>query len=249
MAYIVAHAASPLLLVENAEQYSKIRARRKCLPELKHVVMMAGETARDGTMSWEEFLALGDQVSEREYLERVAALQPESLATLIYTSGTTGAPKGVMLSHANLAWTAGMASELIGMQPDDSLLSYLPLSHILSGCKFLLLFSVRRTHAHVWAWNHDDHHSVRLNLRWMGYRTLLLDRTAHEPNLYVVRMLAQRHTGRIVEGLALGTIPDLELIRALRGGGECGELIEAVRVHVAWASCQHGAENQECCEA
>jgi long-chain acyl-CoA synthetase len=130
VAYVVAHAASPLVLVENASQHAKIRAQRESLPALKHVIMMAGAKPEDGALSWEAFLALGDRVSEHEYLERVAALEPDGLATLIYTSGTTGAPKGVMLSHENLAWTAGTASKIIGMQPDDCLLSYLPLSHI-----------------------------------------------------------------------------------------------------------------------
>ncbi|MEM9697075.1 MAG: AMP-dependent synthetase/ligase, partial [Myxococcota bacterium] len=45
-------------------------------------------------------------------------------------SGTTGPPKGVMLSHNNVAWTARAAAELIGAGPADALLSYLPLSHI-----------------------------------------------------------------------------------------------------------------------
>ena len=60
----------------------------------------------------------------------VDELDPEALATLIYTSGTTGPPKGVMLSHANLAWTATCSVDLIDSSEDDCSLSYLPLSHI-----------------------------------------------------------------------------------------------------------------------
>jgi long-subunit acyl-CoA synthetase (AMP-forming) len=52
------------------------------------------------------------------------------MATLIYTSGTTGTPKGVMLSHDNLTWTANNAIGLIGGKEDDEVVSYLPLSHI-----------------------------------------------------------------------------------------------------------------------
>jgi long-chain acyl-CoA synthetase len=49
---------------------------------------------------------------------------------MIYTSGTTGPPKGVMLSHANLAWTSQTLLDMGGRRVDDVSLSYLPLSHI-----------------------------------------------------------------------------------------------------------------------
>ena len=59
------------------------------------------------------------------------AIEPEDLAQLIiYTSGTTGPPKGVMLSHANLSWTANGAVAITNSTPDDYSLSYLPLCHI-----------------------------------------------------------------------------------------------------------------------
>ena len=61
---------------------------------------------------------------------RLAAIEPTQLGTLIYTSGTTGPPKGVMLSHGNLAWTAAVAKKIVDVRPTDAMLSYLPLSHI-----------------------------------------------------------------------------------------------------------------------
>ena len=130
--YIVAHSEAPVILCEDEEQWKKIEQERANMPNLKHVVMMKGapSIADDMVMSWEEFLAKGDAVEEKAYLDRVENLDPNTLATLIYTSGTTGPPKGVMLSHQNLAWTAGKAIEIVETAPNDRSLSYLPLSHI-----------------------------------------------------------------------------------------------------------------------
>ena len=54
-----------------------------------------------------------------------------ALATIVYTSGTTGRPKGVMLSHHNIASNLMGADELMQFYSDDLLLSFLPLSHTL----------------------------------------------------------------------------------------------------------------------
>ncbi|NND30866.1 MAG: AMP-binding protein [Myxococcales bacterium] len=102
------------------------------MPNLKHVVTMKGcpAIADDMVMTWEEFLAKGDGVETRAYLDRVETLKPDALATLIYTSGTTGPPKGVMLSNENLAWTSNVAISITTINASDCSLSYLPLSHI-----------------------------------------------------------------------------------------------------------------------
>ena len=59
-------------------------------------------------------------------------IDPTALAILIYTSGTTGTPKGVMLSHRNIATNAldafGMVADVI--RPGDPVLSILPFAHI-----------------------------------------------------------------------------------------------------------------------
>jgi long-chain acyl-CoA synthetase len=82
-------------------------------------------------LTWDQFMARGDAVPNKVVDDdRVAAIEPDQLATLIYTSGTTGPPKGVMLSHRNIAWTAQVAVDMIGANEKDTALSYLPLAHI-----------------------------------------------------------------------------------------------------------------------
>jgi long-chain acyl-CoA synthetase len=130
--YIIHHAESPVALVENVDQWKKIEKERANLPLLRHVVTMRGCPHIDDpmVMSWDDFLAKGASVADQAYLDRVDALEPNGLATLIYTSGTTGPPKGVMLSHRNLSWTADTALAMTDSRETDVALSYLPLSHI-----------------------------------------------------------------------------------------------------------------------
>jgi long-chain acyl-CoA synthetase len=130
--YIVDHCEAPVVLVENQEQWEKIQAERANMPKLQHVVMMRGapDVSDPMVLSWDAFMAKGDAVADADFFARMDALEPNQLATLIYTSGTTGPPKGVMLSHANLTWTASAQQDLVHVDETDYVLSYLPLSHI-----------------------------------------------------------------------------------------------------------------------
>jgi len=88
----------------------------------------------------ERFRALAPRCGERPW--RVAALEsdqnapeferriaPDHLAFLQYTSGSTGAPRGVMVSHANLAAHGAACHRALGGRDDDVVVSWLPLYH------------------------------------------------------------------------------------------------------------------------
>lgn len=69
--------------------------------------------------------------ARREYIEHVISEGIPSLemADVLFTTGTTGAPKGVVLTHQNLAAVARNISEYIGNTEDDIELLALPVSH------------------------------------------------------------------------------------------------------------------------
>jgi long-chain acyl-CoA synthetase len=130
--YIIHHSESTLVLVENAEQLAKVKAKRSELPLLEWIVLMKGSVTATGddVLTWEDFLAKGESTPETDLDKRIDAIEQSDLATLIYTSGTTGPPKGVMLSHRNIVWTAQTLLDMGGRRVDDVSVSYLPLSHI-----------------------------------------------------------------------------------------------------------------------
>ncbi len=129
--YVVHHSEAMVVLVEDAAQLAKLKAHRDQLPLLRWIVMMRGATAT-GTdvLTWDDFVGKADGTPEAVLDQRADAIEESDLATLIYTSGTTGPPKGVMLSHHNLAWTSRCLIDLGGARDGDVSLSYLPLSHI-----------------------------------------------------------------------------------------------------------------------
>jgi long-chain acyl-CoA synthetase len=138
--YIVHHSEALVVLVEDAAQLAKIKAKRSEMPLCKHIVMMRGATATGGdVITWDDFLAKAEGSSDAQLDQRIDAIEQADLATLIYTSGTTGPPKGVMLSHRNLAWTSRTLVDIGSGTENDVSLSYLPLSHIAEQMATILM--------------------------------------------------------------------------------------------------------------
>jgi long-subunit acyl-CoA synthetase (AMP-forming) len=128
--YIAEHCEAAIAVVENREYLAAFLQIRDRLPNLRAIVLMEGESQEEGVRSWGWVRDLGAGVPEAELEARLAAQKPGDLCTLIYTSGTTGAPKGVMLSHHNIVWTADKVASGYDLQPGENVISYLPLSHI-----------------------------------------------------------------------------------------------------------------------
>jgi len=121
--YILRDCGAKLVVCANERIRDAVLAMRGQLPELQHVVVIDG-ASRDGCFTWEELRARG-----RGKKVPVETPDPSDLAGLIYTSGTTGNPKGVRLSHSNLACNVSAMHEVFPMSPEDRSLSFLPWAH------------------------------------------------------------------------------------------------------------------------
>ncbi|KAK3607857.1 hypothetical protein CHS0354_038285 [Potamilus streckersoni] len=131
--YVATSCKANIIVVENHQQLQKILKVWDKLPHLKAVIQYTGEVAekRNNVYSWEELMKLSSDISDAVLKERLTIQAPNKCCSLIYTSGTTGNPKGAMLSQDNITWTSEMAVKMLGLKYGlESLVSYLPLSHI-----------------------------------------------------------------------------------------------------------------------
>jgi long-chain acyl-CoA synthetase len=124
--YILSDSGAKVCFVANTSIATRVATLREDLLDLQHVVPMDGS---DDAGSWS---ALLEQGSQRLVSARTPV--PNDIATIIYTSGTTGQPKGVRLSHRNLASNAAALSEMRDYGSDPRCLAFLPWSHVFGGC-------------------------------------------------------------------------------------------------------------------
>lgn len=128
--YMLRDSGAKVAVVSTREQYDKVRMAGE-LPALEHVVVMEdGEFG--GAENFSSLLARSRdlQVRDDAFDTRAREVKPEDLATIIYTSGTTGEPKGVMLTHGNLASNFTLSTVPFGFAERDLCISFLPLSHV-----------------------------------------------------------------------------------------------------------------------
>lgn len=90
------------------------------LSELKHVITFRG----DGTST-----TLDSISSSTGAAAEPVVVDGKDVAGFVYTSGTTGKPKGVVLSHANIANNVSAVLSVFTLEPEDRSLSFLPWAH------------------------------------------------------------------------------------------------------------------------
>ncbi len=123
-AYILDHGRVRMLVTEE-EFAARVDDVRGDLPELRHVVSVDGR-GRDGWLHYAD-----DLVSPQAGVVTEAVdLEPEDLSRLMYTSGTTSRPKGVCISHGNVAWKNAALLAEFGWTSEEVVLVAGPLYHV-----------------------------------------------------------------------------------------------------------------------
>lgn len=128
--YMLRDSGAKAVFVSSGEQYQKIREAGD-LPDLEHLVVMEPGSYEEAT-TFSELMkdAAAKEQRDAAFDALLRTAQPEDLATIIYTSGTTGEPKGVMLTHGNLASNLNYSTGPLGLGEQDVSISFLPLSHV-----------------------------------------------------------------------------------------------------------------------
>lgn len=119
--FILRDSGAKLCLVANAAIEARVKNLQADLPELAHVVCFEGSSYAD--------------MMQNGRNQPVAPASPadSDIATFIYTSGTTGNPKGVKLSHYNLAANVSGVLDVAPVQEGDRSLAFLPWAHVFGG--------------------------------------------------------------------------------------------------------------------
>jgi long-chain acyl-CoA synthetase len=153
--YLVDWADARVLVVEDQEQVDKVLEIRAGLPKVERVVYYEPRGLRsyrhELLMPFEALEELGREgdaaANTREHAEAVAATRLDDVAIFSTTSGTTGKPKLAMLTHRNLVTMGHSLQQVDPMEPEDDLLSMLPLAWIgeqmtAVSCALLVGFAV-----------------------------------------------------------------------------------------------------------
>jgi long-chain acyl-CoA synthetase len=137
MGFVLADAGARFAMAEDQEQVDKLLQIRETHPGLETIVYQDGRGMRHYAqpflVGFAAVQAQGRALLESDpgFFERVAAEGAGGdVAVMLYTSGTTGAPKGVMLSHANVLETALNSVELEGLTEAEEVLAYLPMAWV-----------------------------------------------------------------------------------------------------------------------
>jgi long-chain acyl-CoA synthetase len=135
--YVVDNSDARFVHAEDQEQVDKLLEARATLPKVERVVYDDPKGLRRYDHAWllplTELEERGREAEARQpglFDELVAAGRPGDVAVIAYTSGTTGAPKGAMLTHANMLTSAAGFIKRDALAEGEELLSYLPLAWV-----------------------------------------------------------------------------------------------------------------------
>jgi long-chain acyl-CoA synthetase len=127
-AYILRDSEARIIFLSSAAQLKKVLSIREKISLEKIVVFDRVPDA--GAISMEQLGSDDASRLDHQIEADAGTVTPDDLATIIYTSGTTGTPKGVMLTHGNMASNLACSLTEFPVSEGDISISFLPLSHV-----------------------------------------------------------------------------------------------------------------------
>jgi long-chain acyl-CoA synthetase len=127
--FVLQNSEARVAFVSTRKLYEKIAAVRE-QTKLEYIVLMDDAPEITDVVPMQSFLKNAPPGNDPEIEAIGLSIEPDDLATLIYTSGTTGTPKGVMLTHGNIASNLNVSLDMYEFDKDDLCISFLPLSHV-----------------------------------------------------------------------------------------------------------------------
>ncbi len=128
-------------VIFSGKHEKEMRQIAASLSTAEYFINMDATEDDQGFLSFSRLLDKGRKLlqdGDRSFTD--VEINPEELGILLFTSGTTDLAKGVMLSHRNICWDIMAVSSIIYIDPEDTILSILPLHHTYEcTCGFLLM--------------------------------------------------------------------------------------------------------------
>ena len=143
-AYILNDSGARAIFISSQKHLEKVLSILETTSVEKIAVM--DDVAEPQAIKMAEMMKLP---GDRQSAALTRAAQPDQLATIIYTSGTTGTPKGVMLTHGNMAANINYSLREFGFGGGMCCVSFLPLSHVTARSVDLGLLYSGVTLAHL----------------------------------------------------------------------------------------------------
>lgn len=131
--YVMNDADVRILFVGGQAQFDVAITLKPLCPQLSQIVVLDPHVDLRGceyAQHLADFEQQPDAVLQHLLTARIDGCDLSDLFTLIYTSGTTGEPKGVMLEYRNMAAQLYLHDQRLTLTPEDTSLSFLPLSHV-----------------------------------------------------------------------------------------------------------------------
>ena len=127
--FVLQNSEAKIAFVSTRQQYEKIAGIR-AQTAIEYIVLMDEAPEITDAVPMPSFLRDAPEDADPQLDAIAEKIEPDDLATLIYTSGTTGTPKGVMLTHGNIASNLSVSLDMFDLDKNDLCISFLPLSHV-----------------------------------------------------------------------------------------------------------------------